>query len=336
MSHTVSRAKWWGFSTVGWAVALVMLLALLVAMPRIAYAQDEAIDPDTEAAVSESLEAIFAAFVDVDVDALDALTAQDFVNIDASGMVADRDGWLEFASLGGTSEFSVRDASMRELAPGAVLVTAILDISGTFGDQEWQSSELDTITFVEEDGEWKIASVHSTAVPTEAEALQQRIDLALSAAPASISAGATIVEPGPDGSATLLQEGDNGFVCIPDDPSTPVEDPICLDAEWQAWIDAFFAGEEPVVQGPGISYILQGGAVASVTDPLATEPAEGEEWVIEGPSMMLLLPGGFDEELFSTDPASGLPFIVYSGTPYEYLVVPVADAAEDEAMEELE
>jgi len=44
---------------------------------------------------------------------------------------------------------------------------------------------------------------------------------------------------------------------------------------------------------------------------------------------MLVMPGGFDPGEagtagFSTDPHSGLPFLMWQGTPYEHLVIPIA------------
>jgi hypothetical protein len=38
---------------------------------------------------------------------------------------------------------------------------------------------------------------------------------------------------------------------------------------------------------------------------------------------MVLAPGGFDPAYFTTDHDAGLPYIMYEGTPYEHLMVPV-------------
>ena len=43
------------------------------------------------------------------------------------------------------------------------------------------------------------------------------------------------------------------------------------------------------------------------------------------PHLMLLLPGGFDASQFSTDHMSGMPYIMWEGTPYEHLMIPVTD-----------
>ena len=85
-----------------------------------------------------------------------------------------------------------------------------------------------------------------------------------------------------------------------------------------------FAGEEPNTTVPGIAYMLQGSTDASNTDPFATEPAAGEEWVVSPPHIMIILPEELDQSVFSTDHASGGAFIMFAGTPYEHIMMPVA------------
>jgi hypothetical protein len=123
----------------------------------------------------------------------------------------------------------------------------------------------------------------------------------------------------------VLREGTNDWTCIADWPASPANDPSCNDPVWTAWTDAWLAGEEPVVTQPGVSYMLQGGDDTSNVDPFAPVPAEGEAWVSTPPHVMLLLPEGFDASVFTTDHASGLPYIMFDGTPYEHLMMPVAD-----------
>lgn len=153
-----------------------------------------------------------------------------------------------------------------------------------------------------------------------------RIDNAMSAAPPAISANATILDNAFDdnGKFVVLREGSNGWSCFPDIPGSPGNDPACYDQTWMDWNNAFVASEEPNVTVAGFAYMLQGGSDASNTDPLATEPAEGEEWVSSPPHIMLLLPGDLDQNAFSTDHDSGEPYIMWAGTPYEHIMVPVA------------
>jgi hypothetical protein len=154
-----------------------------------------------------------------------------------------------------------------------------------------------------------------------------KIANAMNAAPSAISANATILDNALDdaGAFVVLRDGSNDWSCFPDFPASPGNDPQCLDQTWLDWLYAFFAGEEPNVTVPGLAYMLQGGSDPSNTDPLATEPAAGEEWVSSLPHVMLLLPGELDQSLFSTDHHAGGPFIMWAGTPYEHIMMPVAE-----------
>lgn len=154
-----------------------------------------------------------------------------------------------------------------------------------------------------------------------------KIAQGMSAAPASIAKDATIYDLNVDdqGNFIVLREGSNGWSCFPDAPGTPSLDPMCLDATWMNWLGALIAQKDPETKVPGLAYMLQGGSDASNTDPYATEPAEGDEWVSSPPHVMLLLPGELDQSVFSTDHASGGPYIMWAGTPYEHIMMPVSD-----------
>ena len=154
-----------------------------------------------------------------------------------------------------------------------------------------------------------------------------RIRNAMSAAPSSISANATILDYEMDdaGKFIVLREGSNDWSCFPDITSTPGNDPQCNDQAWMDWTYALFTGEEPNSTVPGLAYMLQGGSDASNTDPAATEPAAGENWVSSPPHVMLIMPEELDQSVFATDHASGEPFIMWAGTPYEHIMMPVAD-----------
>ena len=123
--------------------------------------------------------------------------------------------------------------------------------------------------------------------------------------------------------SVVLREGTNGWTCLSDWPVSPGNDPQCFDPIWAAWNEAYAAGEEPEIPGLGIGYMLQGGSDPSNSDPMAMEPAPGEEWVTTPPHLMFLMPEGFDAEVFSTTPSDSVPYIMWDGTPYEHLMVPV-------------
>lgn len=156
---------------------------------------------------------------------------------------------------------------------------------------------------------------------------EAKIEMAMSSAPAGISADATILDIEVDdaGEFVVLREGGNGWFCFPDFPGSPGNDPQCLDQTWMDWLDAYLAGEEPNTTAPGFAYMLQGGSDGSNTDPFAAEPAPGDEWVSTPPHVMLIMPGELDQTIFSTDHASGGPYIMWAGTPYEHIMMPVAE-----------
>jgi len=169
------------------------------------------------------------------------------------------------------------------------------------------------------------------AVPVAGQAtpdanVQAQIASAMAAGPASITDHATIMgsdSMDPNAAPVVLREGSNGWTCFPDAPSTPSSDPMCLDKTFMGWLDALVAGTKPNTQVVGIAYMLQGGSDASNTDPYATGPEAGNEWITSPAHVMIIMPGEIDQSVYSTDPLSGGPFIMWAGTPYEHLMVPV-------------
>lgn len=160
---------------------------------------------------------------------------------------------------------------------------------------------------------------------------QTKIENAMSAAPAAIAQDATILdwEFDADGKFVVLREGTNGWTCLPDDPGTPTNNPICLDEVFMEWFYAFMGGVEPKVTAPGFVYTLQGEQVFSNSDPGATEPA-ADQWMSTAPYMSIVLPASVDLSSITTDEHSSGPFVMWAGTPYQHLMVPVGDAKQDE------
>ena len=152
------------------------------------------------------------------------------------------------------------------------------------------------------------------------------IEIAMSAGPRAITSEATIMQVGADGSMTELRAGTNGWMCIPDDnPGAPGNAPMCVDGPWQAFLTGWMSGEPPQVDQLGVSYMLQGGPWASNEDPFATAPPEGSDWVDEPPHLMIVVPDPAMLDGFPTDYTTGGPYVMWSGTPYAHLMVPVAE-----------
>jgi hypothetical protein len=156
-----------------------------------------------------------------------------------------------------------------------------------------------------------------------------RIANAMSAGPQEIAQAATILDwpPEPGAEWTLLREGTNGWTCIPDDNTlatpTLTNDPMCLDEMWLEWLNAAMAGREPNLTRPGIAYMFQGGSVADNDDPSVLAPPEGEAWQIDPPHIMVVYPDPLDAAAWSHEHDQGGPYLMFGGTPYEHLMIPV-------------
>jgi hypothetical protein len=145
-----------------------------------------------------------------------------------------------------------------------------------------------------------------------------------SAAPASISGGASIVQAAADGTMTELRKGTNGWTCMPDAPATPGPDPMCFDANAAKWADAWLHHKPPPEGTVGVMYMLEGGTDASNTDPYATKPTADNDWVKTGPHIMIV---GSKEILAGhpsgAKPDTSVPYVMWAGTPYAHLMVPM-------------
>jgi hypothetical protein len=173
------------------------------------------------------------------------------------------------------------------------------------------------------------ASDKSKAEAHESETSKEeaKIHSAMSAAPTSIAKDAKIVDYPKEAGQSLIKrrQGTNGWTCFPDWQATPGKDPMCFDKMWMQWFDAISSATDPNIKQPGIAYMLQGGSDASNTDPFAMKPKEGEHWLSAPPHIMLIVPGKLDTALLSTDHHSGEPWVMYAGTPYEHVMVPVEE-----------
>jgi len=145
---------------------------------------------------------------------------------------------------------------------------------------------------------------------------------AMSAAPASVAAHATIARANADGTMTTLRKGTSGFTCMPDNPQTPGPDPMCMDANAMAWAMAWMGHKPPPSDKPGVMYMLEGGTDFSNVDPYATKP-DGA-WIKTGPHVMVVgsaaVLAGYPS---GPRPDTRSPYVMWAGTPYAHLMIPV-------------
>jgi hypothetical protein len=152
----------------------------------------------------------------------------------------------------------------------------------------------------------------------------QIIASAMKAAPAAVGEHAAVVAANADGTMREVRKGTNGFTCMADEPSTPGPDPMCLDANAMKWVEALLGHKEPPADTVGLMYMLAGGTDASNTDPYATKPSKENHWINTGPHVMVVgsksLLAGYPHD---ADPNTKTPYVMWSGTPYEHLMIPV-------------
>lgn len=163
-----------------------------------------------------------------------------------------------------------------------------------------------------------LAVAQAPATPG-AESKVAKIARAMRAAPPSISKGATIV----DIDGAVLRHGTNGWTCRPGLSADDLS-PMCNDEVWVKLMAALDAKTDFHADRVGIGYMVAGDAKAgSNTDPYALKPAPGDIWVREGPHLMIVFPDPKLLNGISTDPNNGGPYVMWRGTPYVHVMVPV-------------
>ena len=154
---------------------------------------------------------------------------------------------------------------------------------------------------------------------------EQIVQSAMKAAPMKVSQGATIVAMNADGTMRTVRKGTNKFTCMADNPETPGPDPMCMDANAMEWVHAWIEKKNPPKGKTGFMYMLSGGTDASNTDPYATKPTSANHWIETGPHVMIV---GAEASFYDTypksaDPDTAAPYVMWPGTAYQHLMVPV-------------
>ena len=160
---------------------------------------------------------------------------------------------------------------------------------------------------------------------------EQMIEAALSAAPPQVAATAEVR----DLDGNVLREGDGAYTCFP--PPEGFAGAMCMDEPFLAWMDALMKGETPPDTGRvGLSYMLAGdspGGGASNVDPAAKAPTADNHWVVEGPHVMVIVPDPAQLEGLPTDPVEDGPYVMWAGTPFAHIMMPVGERPEQRPVE---
>ena len=163
-----------------------------------------------------------------------------------------------------------------------------------------------------------LATGMSTAVAGDD--IAKRIAYARGAAPAAVSADATIIVDG-----KVVSEGTNGWTCMPD--TMPGDGAaMCNDAIWGEMMAAVGAKAAFKTTGVGISYMLRGepaGSGVSNSTPYHENPTSAEDYVETGPHLMVIVPKELLEGM-NSDPSTGGPYVMWKDTPYAHIMIPVS------------
>ncbi len=166
---------------------------------------------------------------------------------------------------------------------------------------------------------WIVVSM-MLLVSSGARAADDPISSAMSAAPSSISAQATVT----DWNFNVLRKGTNGWTCLPDRSDTPGNDPWCVNEPWLNFLKAYVKKETPSYTQVGFAYMLMGDTPVSNTDPYATEPTSPDDWVTDlGAHMMMLVPDKELLKVISKDHLNGGPWVMWPDTPYAHIMIPL-------------
>jgi hypothetical protein len=98
---------------------------------------------------------------------------------------------------------------------------------------------------------------------------------------------------------------------------------MCNDEVWMNLVTALNNKADFKTDRIGISYMLAGDDDVNNADPFDTKQDPGEVWVQEGPHLMIIVPDKKMLEGISNDPNNGGPYVMWGGTPYAHIMVPV-------------
>lgn len=148
----------------------------------------------------------------------------------------------------------------------------------------------------------------------------QKIEIALSAAPASVAEGATVMEWD---SRKILRQGSNEYICFPKMPGGQSY-PMCFDEQFLKWFEAILSGEKPPPASKvSIGYFLQGVPPMSNEDPFATPEETANHVIAPGdPHIVVLFPDQSVLKGLPTNPKQGGPWVMFKDTPYIHLMIP--------------
>jgi hypothetical protein len=145
----------------------------------------------------------------------------------------------------------------------------------------------------------------------------------MKAAPPQVVEQATVLRM-QRGEMRTVRKGTNEFTCMIDNEGAPGAAPMCLDPNAMAWAKALLSHGTPP-DTTGFVYMLAGDTGASNTDPDAKGPKPDNHWVQTGSHVMVVGAGAQAMQGYpkTADPDPTKPYVMWPGSPYEHLMLPV-------------
>ena len=159
---------------------------------------------------------------------------------------------------------------------------------------------------------------YAQQTPSGAASDQDYMKRVMTAAPPQIVEEATIVRM-QDGGMHTLKKGSSEWTCM---EASGV--PMCMDPNAMEWAHAWQThGTAP--DKTGFIYMLAGDTGASNTDHYATAKTADNHWIETGSHVMVV--GAAAKAMTGyqkvSDPDPTKPYVMWPGTPYEHLMIPV-------------
>ena len=175
-----------------------------------------------------------------------------------------------------------------------------------------------------------IARHHEKGEKADHNSAAQQIKAYSSAAPDFFGDFATVI--GSDGS--VPRQGANGWICQSANPrpvpatgwsSAHETMPACHDGEGMKWMMGYMAGKAPDMERDTFMWMLHGDMGEDNTKagvPTKADAVPGQ-WIESGPHLMLMPKDPATLANYPTDFTTGVPYVMFPGTPYAHLMIPV-------------
>lgn len=162
------------------------------------------------------------------------------------------------------------------------------------------------------------AYAHAQQSGTAANSDQDYMKRVTTAAPPQIVADATVVRT-QEGTMKTLKQGTNQWTCM---EANGV--PMCMDPNAMEWAHAW-QSHAAAPDKTGFIYMLAGDTGASNTDPYSTTKTADNHWIQTGSHVMIVGVAAKNMVGYpkTPDPDATKPYVMWPGTPYEHLMIPV-------------